>query len=138
MTLYQNTEEFEKARDEKARIAKERELGIKVSRMLQSQIRSAIAVETVRHTGELLKTNVQPYIEEIDAYKGLSKLYINGPHYGYKLNYGFIGVKNTGFQMRLTETNHITNSIEKSSIIDYLATELSELRAEQIVARIKF
>lgn len=120
---------------QKALIAKERAAGKLAAQKLQGVIRNLIAVETVAHTGELLKTNVKPYTAK-DV--GLSKIYINGPHYGYKLNYGFLGVKEGGVQMRLKETAHISDAIESGSIIENLITEVAEIRADRIIAQVKF
>jgi hypothetical protein len=116
-------------------LAREKAAGEKASRALQTRIRHLIAIETVRSTGDLLKTNVQPFVDDKE---GLTKIYINGPHYGYKLNYGFIGVREGGRLMRLRETAHIANPIEKTNIVPMLATEIGEIRADKVVATIKF
>lgn len=135
MATYQNSLDFEQQSQNKNRIAKEKAIGIKAAKALERSMIRLIGAETIKHTGELLNSKVVPFVDENI---GLRRIYINNPHYGYKLNYGFIGIKEGGVKMRLIETAHISDSIEKTSIVELLATEISQLRADQIVAQIKF
>ena len=66
----------------------------------------------------------------------LRAIAIKGPKHAYIQHYGFLGTKSNGVFQRLKATNFIVDAIGAGSI-DKLATEISEIRAEEIVANIK-
>lgn len=111
-------------------------VGRKAARKLQSSLRSIIAVETVKTTGALMKSSVLAKKEKSTGY--LDRLTISSPHYGFKLNYGFEGVKNNGVQMTLKPINQLHRTIEQTSILNELATQISNIRAEEIIANFNF
>ena len=111
-------------------------VGRKAARKLQASIKSIIAVETVKSTGALMKSRVIAKKEKNTDF--LDRLTISSPHYGFKLNYGFEGVKSNGVQMKLKPINHLHRAVEQTSILNELATQISNIRAEEIAANINF
>lgn len=105
------------------------------AKRLQSAIRSYAAVETVKRTGNLMKTNV---VAKKNPTGYLDRLTITSPHYSFKLNYGFEGVKSNGVQMRLKPTKHLFKAIEETSILNDLADAISNYRIDQVIETIKF
>lgn len=64
----------------------------------------------------------------------LAKLVIRAPRYIFIQNYGFEGVKKNGINMRLQAKRTIDQAIEESNIMDYLADNISEIRADKVIA----
>lgn len=62
----------------------------------------------------------------------LVRLSVKAPKHVFIQNYGFEGVKSNGINMRLKETAVVDDAIEVSRVVDYLADNLSEIRAEEI------
>ena len=114
--------------------AKEVAVGKKAARILQGALRGFIGFETTRNTGKLMSTNVK----EKAGSNGLEALVIRSPKYGFILNYGFEGVKSNGIAMKLQATNHLADAIERSSVLEILATELTEIKGEKVLASINF
>ena len=77
-------------------------VGRKAAKKLQSSIKSILAVETVKQTGELMKSTVRAVKER--QTEELQRLVISQPHYGFKLNHGFTGA---AFSLRLA-SRHLT------------------------------
>ena len=111
-------------------------VGRKAARKLQKAITSIIAVETVESTGALMKTTARAKKAGNTNY--LDRITIASPHYGFKLNYGFEGIKSNRVQMNLKPINHLHKAIERTSILNELADNLSNIRAEEVAAKINF
>ena len=114
--------------------AQELVAGKKAARLLQASIVKFIGFETVSHTGKLMASTAKarPGID------GLKDIAITQPRYGFMLNYGFEGVKSNGISMKLKATNHLADAIEKSRVLEILADELTEIKAEKVFATIDF
>ena len=110
-------------------------VGKKAARGLQSTLRSVLNAETVKNTGALLKTKVTAKKDRTGL---LDRLTITSPHYSFKLHYGFEGVKENGVLMSLPKTDHFNIAIQQSNALEQLANEITELRADQVVAAINF
>ena len=106
------------------------------AKRLRVALRSAINVETVKNTGALMRTTVTAKKDRRTSQ--LDRLTISSPHYGFKLNYGFEGIKSNGQAMRLPATNHLHSAIERTSILNELADTIGNLRADEVTAAIKF
>jgi hypothetical protein len=132
MALVQNSEEYL----QKQAAIQEMLAGEKAAKLLQGALRSAIGTETIKHTGKLLRTGVKAIIDKYN--QQLDRITISSPHYGFKLNYGFEGVKANGVRMSLKPTNHLHSAIERTNIINQLATQLGTIRADQVTATINF
>lgn len=115
---------------------KEMEAGITAAKQLQGAIRAEISTETVKRTGAMMRSKVQAFKSKTSGL--LDRITISSPHYSFKLNYGFEGTKSNGISMSLKPTNHLYSAIEKTSILNKLATEISEIRANEVLAQINF
>lgn len=67
----------------------------------------------------------------------LVRLSVKAPKHVFIQNYGFEGVKSDGVNMSLRATGIVDDALKISRVVDYLADELTELRAEQITALIR-
>lgn len=130
MAINKNVNEFEVKKALKA----EKVVGDKAARILQGSLIKFIGIETVSHTGKMMASTVKSLMRN----SGLSALIIRSPKYGFILNYGFEGVKSNGISMKLQPTNHIADAIEKSSILEILATELTSIKGDKVMASINF
>ncbi len=118
--------------------SEERIIGKRAANTLNFAIKSMISssyVETSKSTGALLRmSQVKPRFKK-DV---LQRIVIEAPRHGFILNYGFNGTTKAGHTMRLKPTNHLNKAIERSKALETLATQLGELRADQITAEINF
>lgn len=112
---------------------RERSVGKKYASMLRSAIRSKIRSETVSQTGLLLKTQVSSRMKD----GRLDRLQVTAPHYGFKLHYGFEGIRKNGRKLSLKPTDHL-QTLREVTILNGLADEIGDIRAEQVIAEIKF
>ena len=110
----------------------ESNIGRKYSRRFQTKIRQVIGASTVSDTGALLKTKVSHRIR----HGRLDRIEVTGPDYGFKLHYGFEGVRSNGRQLKIEPTNHL-NVLADSTVLHELADEISGVRADAVVAEIK-
>jgi hypothetical protein len=106
------------------------------AKKLQNSLRGLIAVETIKSTGALMRTKT---LAKADRSTGeLDRISIMSPHYGFKLNHGFEGVKSNGVFMKLQPTNHLYKAIEQTNILNDLADTIGNIRADEVTAAISF
>lgn len=113
--------------------------GAKAAQQLQSAIKSAVVsagIETVRGTGNLMKTSVKALKDKSTGQ--LDRITIYSPRYSFMLNYGFEGIKSNGIAMNLGSTNHLHTAINETQIVNNLANEIGDIRADQVSANINF
>lgn len=67
-------------------------------------------------------------------FDALDRISISTPHYIFKQHYGFEGIKSNGVRMRMRSFNHFGNFFDRTTALDELATEISELRGEAVTA----
>ena len=116
----------------------EKKAGHKSARNLEFALKSHILnsyLETTKSTGEMLKLSS---VKERMKKGHLERINIYQSSYGFMLNHGFEGTTAAGHHMKLRETNHLNNAVERSRALETLGTELSEIRADEIVAEINF
>ena len=117
---------------------KEKAIGKRAANTLNFAIKSLISssyIETSKSTGALLRlSNVKPRFDK----DSLQRIVIEAPRHGFILNYGFSGTTEKGYKMHLKPTNHLHNAIERSKALEILATQLSELRADEVISHINF
>ena len=53
-------------------------------------------------------------------------------------HHGFEGKKINGVRMRMKPFNHFNKVLEKGNVLEKLATEIGEIRAEEILSNIRF
>lgn len=110
--------------------------GKQAAQKLQTSIRSVLGIETIRTTGALMRTNAKAIADKFSG--ELDRITITSPHYGFKLNHGFEGVKSNNVAMRLTATNHLYIAIERTHILEDLADKIGNIRADLVTAEINF
>jgi len=132
MALVQNVDEHL----QRQAAVKEMLAGVKAAKQLQGALRTAIGIETVRHTGKMMRTRAAAKKDKTTGQ--LDRITIASPAYSFKLNYGFEGVKSNGVSMSLKPTNHLHTAIEQTNIINALATEIGNIRADEVIASINF
>lgn len=121
----QNFKALEKQAGQKAAIV--------LRKSLKTQIRSLF--ETTQGNSELLKSTA------LSKMKGpeLQRIAIQMPHYGFKQHFGFDGVKNNGVKMRLlSATNFLNDAINANNALETLATEIAEIRGDEVISNINF
>lgn len=134
----------------------------KSTRILENALKTAIQdsyIETTKSTGALLKYSAPVYpAKSKSAYrkKGLllketsvgysvdkdtnliDKLLIYGPRHAFILNYGVKTIatskknKRKNYLLDVKETNHIPIAIERSNVVQILANDLAEIKANQV------
>jgi hypothetical protein len=119
---------------------KELAAGAKAANLLEQYYLGAIVnsgIETVKGTGDLVrKSKVIAIAKKTTGL--LSHIIIKSPQYSFILNYGFEGIKSNGVAMKLKAYNHIATAVSSGNIVDTLANEISDIRAEQVISSIKF
>ena len=106
---------------------------IVLRKSLKNQIRSLF--ETTQGNSELLKSTVSSRMKGPE----LQRLAIKMPHYGFKQHFGFDGVKNNGVRLRLlSATNFLNDTIKSNNALEVLATEIAEIRGEEVISKINF
>jgi len=119
--------------------AKEIAVGVKAAHQLQGALRAAIVssgIETIAGTGRLIKTSATAVKDKTTGQ--LDRIVIKSPRYGFMLNYGFEGIKSNGVAMAYHSRNHLHTAINQTNIINQLANEIGAIRADEVIAHIKF
>ena len=121
----QNFRELEKQAGQKAAII--------LRKSLKFQIRSLF--ETTQGNSELLKSTVLAKMSGPE----LQRLVIKMPHYAFKQHFGFDGVKKNGVRLRLlSATNFLNDAIKSNNALETLATEIAEIRGDEVISKINF
>lgn len=118
------------------RTAQEKAAGSKAARAIRSDLRREAGRFTKR-TGSLSRITASRRMRKGEL-RAIAIVSNNRESYPYMLNYGFVGTKSNGVSMRLEQTNWIGDAILNNPAVETLATEISEARAEQVVANIAF
>lgn len=115
----------------------EKQLATRTTASLRNSTRSAIQQTTNSETstGEAIK---QAGSRAVFKENRLQRITIRAPHYIFKQQYGFEGVKSNGVNMRLKSTSVITQALNASNILEKLADEISEIRLSEVTAKINF
>jgi hypothetical protein len=113
----------------------EKKAGQKAARTLRRDIKSVLGVLNISAGSALLKNTTVRSVMKFDS---LDHISIATPHYIFKQHYGFEGIKSNGAAMSMKPYNHFTNLFNKTSALDKLADEISEIRAEEVINKIRF
>lgn len=113
----------------------EKNLAGKTTLALRNAIRLAIGQTTTSRTGEAQK---QAGSRAVFKDNRLQRVTIRAPHYIFKQQYGFEGVKSNGVNMRLNATSVINKALDESNIMETLADEISEIRLTEVTSKINF
>lgn len=113
----------------------EKKTGTNYTRRVRRNLLTSIKNKTKKGSGLASKSSVKPFY--INGF--LEKITIATPYYIYPiLHVGFEGTKKNGIRQRLQARNIITDAVENGRLVELLATEVGENRAEAIVNRINF
>lgn len=102
---------------------------------LRSGMRYAIDRTTHKKSGEALK---QAGSRSVFKEQRLQRLTLRAPHYIFKQHHGFEGAKKNGVNMRLRATDVLNIAIEHANVLEPLADGISEIRLDEVTARINF
>lgn len=113
----------------------EKKAGNRAARTLSGALRSAVA-----QTTNPVSFTAQKTTGAGARYKDnrLSRIAMRAPHYIFKQHYGFEGRKKNGVNMRLAPTNVINIALDKANVLESLADELADFRAEEVFTKINF
>lgn len=106
---------------------------LKLRKSLKSVTRSIF--ETTSGNSEILKSTV------LSRMKGpeLQRLVIKAPHYAFKQHFGFEGVRSNGVKLKLiSNVGYLADAMQANNALEDLATEIGEIRADEVISLIKF
>lgn len=115
----------------------EHNAGKKAALILRSSLRREIKTifETTQGNSQILKSTVLPKMQGPE----LQRLVIKMPQYAFKNHFGFDGEKSNGVRMRLlSNTNFLNDAIRTNNALDNLATEIANIRLDDVVTKINF
>ena len=114
-------------------VIQERKIGKKYSRLLQSAVRNAINQENQSFKTLALKTKVGYRIKN----ERLQRLVLNAPKQSFVHHYGVETIRSNGRKLSLKARNHL-DSFKQIQVMNSLATEIGDVRAEEVIAQINF
>ena len=115
----------------------EKQAGRKAALKLRKALKNFIqkGFETTQGNSAILKSTV---LSKMDGPE-LQRLVIKMPHYGFKNHFGFDGVRSNGVKLRLyRHEGFLTETISENSVLEELATEIGNIRADEVTAKINF
>ena len=110
--------------------------GRKAADKLKSFLKNRANSVFKRKSGQLLdlKTGIMKRKDD-GSLRGIT---VSMPGYGFILHHGFSGQKKNGVFQRLKKTEWIIKAIDNSGVTQYLAEEISQIRAEEVISQLKF
>jgi hypothetical protein len=115
----------------------EKQAGKQAALTLRKSLKNLIkfGFETSQGNSQLLRSTVLSKMKDGQ----LQRLVIKMPHYGFKNHFGFEGVRSNGVKLRLmSNQGFLSNALTSNNALETLATEISEIRADQVSAAINF
>lgn len=115
----------------------EQKVGRKAALKLESLQRKVVKhlFETTAGNSEILKGTVK---EKMVAHE-LERLQIILPEYAYMHHFGFDGVRKNGIRLRLyRHIGFLNKALTEPNVLEQLATEIAEIRGEQVTNMINF
>jgi len=115
----------------------ERQAGQKAALKLRKSLKGIIKLgfETTQGNSAFLRSTV------LSRMKGpeLQRLVIKMPHYGFKNHFGFEGVKKNGVKLKLlSQRGFLSEAMEANNTLENLATEIGNIRADQVTTKMNF
>tara|TARA_B110000114_G_scaffold184031_1_gene226727 strand:- start:1611 stop:1985 length:375 start_codon:yes stop_codon:yes gene_type:complete len=115
----------------------EKQAGQKAAIKLRKSLKSAIkyGFETTQGNSAILKSTV------LSRMKGpeLQRLIIKMPSYGFINHFGYNGVKSNGVKLRLhKQEGFLSNAMNSTNALETLASDIADIRADEITAKITF
>ena len=113
--------------------ALEKKAGQKAARTIRRNLKLELA--SIKDTGiQLQSIGVSVNMK----FGELQSLSIKASQATFQQHYGFEGVKSNGVRMKMKPFNHFNNVLNKGSVLEKLATEIGEIRADEITNNIRF
>jgi hypothetical protein len=115
----------------------EKKAGRKAAQKLRKSLKDLIkhGFETTQGNSDLLRSTV---LSKMKAGQ-LERLVIKMPHYGFKNHFGFEGVRSNSIRLKLiSRKGFLADAVTKTNALEKLATEIGEIRADEVSAEIKF
>jgi len=113
----------------------EKQAGKKAADKLKTAFKTAIKnAVNVTDNGEAKKATVTTKYKN----ERLDRLSFVAPSYIFKQNFGFEGSKKNGVTMRLTATDVLNKALNTSHVLEELADDLTDIRAEEVITAINF
>lgn len=111
----------------------EKAAGQRAARTLKTSIRRQIKNDFNRKTGLMLRTSVRPKTKfgQLDHLTITSPKYSFFHHYGYTRKYGSKSIFTPGKE-------HLAKALNNSRALETLATELGNIRADEVITKIRF
>jgi hypothetical protein len=124
----------------------ERKFGKEAANKLSAAFMRGIRqTANVSETGTRLTKDKKPIMPSRestvkDNYKKerLDRITFIAPSHIFKQHFGFEGSKKNGVRMRLEETDVLNIALDNSGVMEELADNLTDLRAEEVVTAINF
>lgn len=112
----------------------EKDIANQAKRTLKDSLRTNIKSQFTQRTGDTFEnTDVTSRFSK----GNLTRITIKAPKHLFIQNYGFEGVKSNSVHMRLKATRTVDDTIDQTHILDYLAENLSKIRADEIMVKLK-
>lgn len=106
---------------------------LRLRKSLRKEIRSLF--ETSQGNSELLKASVAHKMKGPE----LQRLVLKGPYYMFMQHFGFEGVKSNGVKMSLLSNSNFLNDVTNGdNVLQDLATEIGEIRMDEVISKINF
>ena len=109
-----------------------------ISRKLKTNVRKAhypLGIDKVKNTGAMLSAVSAGARMKYDALEGIR---VTASRATFIQHYGFEGIKANGKKMSLQAQGHFDFLSGKAPIIEQLADEIGNLRAEEITSKIRW
>lgn len=112
----------------------EKDVANHAKRVLKDRLRQGVKSQFTERTGVMFEQ-----LDTTSRFSGgkLTRITIKAPRHLFIQNYGFEGMKKNGVSMRLKATNVVDDAISQTDVVNYLADNISAIRADEIVAKIK-
>ncbi|MFA5296623.1 MAG: hypothetical protein WC389_00265 [Lutibacter sp.] len=111
----------------------EKQIGDKYAGLLQGAIRFAIQQESASFSTLALRTKVVAKIKD----GHLQRLVLESPKHSFVHHYGFEGIRSNRRKLSLETKNHLSD-LKQIAILNGLANEIGNLRADEVTAKINF
>ncbi len=112
----------------------EKRLGLRMAQKFRRSIKLAIKnTQKDSYSGESKKSTATPKFK----YGFLERIEFKTPYYVYPIQHvGFEGKKETSINRRLKPTDVMNQAIRQGKLVEELADEITELRGDQVMARL--
>lgn len=112
-------------------IAREKAIGSHAANTLRKDFKAALG-ETANIKGESKKATVRARYKDMR----LDRITFSAPNYIFMQHYGFEGTKKNHVMMRLKATDVFNIALQKSNVLDTLATQIAENRMGEVILKI--